>query len=74
MTVYQLTRPADARPRFTYIDPHGNVRGSGKDATVATDASVRVFVPVHVDYSSMTVERRGANASSLPFVPPDRLG
>lgn len=74
--LYHLARPGDAWPRFTYIDANGVVRGSGKDAEATTDgASVRVFVPMHTDYSTLTVERRSSNAANVSdIILSDRIG
>lgn len=72
--LYHLARPVDSLPRFTYIDSKAIMRGSGRDATTADGASVRVFVPMYVEYPTLTVERRSGAANVSDVILADRLG
>ena len=73
MDMYLLTRSDTLRPLFAYIDAAGNVRGSGKGVASAADETKRVFIPMHINYDSMTVERRNVNNES-PFNISNALG
>ena len=63
INVYHLVRSVTQLPQFTFIDSHGTMRGSGKNAVSASSA--RVFASMTVNYDELTVESRAVNATDL---------